>query len=141
MKLPSEHTNITLDDLLGLVETAIGTIERLQTENAFLARQLHESEDAANRAAVEANSMAAHIKELERTAAALKTNAEWRIWFIRKYGTSTFFTHIEKEYLQDHPPIEPVDNTHAVVDFASNRAMVRPGMEEVCELHEMPQGA
>lgn len=134
MKLPSEHTNITLDDLLGLVETAIHSIERLQTENAFLARQLHESENAASKATARAEHLATRIEELENTQSALKTEAEWRVWFRKKYGKSTFFTHIEKEYEEEHPGAEQVDS-----DVIHEQ--VRPGKDEAHKLPEYSQGA
>jgi hypothetical protein len=138
LKLPSENTNITLDDLLGLVETAIRSIERLQTENALLARQLHESEDTANRAAAAANGMAAQMKELERATSALKVDAEWRKWFNDRYGNSTFFTYIEKEYLQAHPRAA---DPRTAIGHASSCSGAQPGKDDMHELHEAPQSA
>lgn len=111
MKQPSDNDNpnITLDDLVGLVENAIRTIERLQSENAFLARQLNEAETAADVAMAEADCKARQIEELAQSGNALKLEAQWYRWFCKKYSNSTFFTFIEKEYRHDHPEMnEPV---------------------------------
>lgn len=73
------NKDITLDDLLRVVESAARTIEHLQAANASLTRQL---------------------EELEKSEAALREDAEWCRWFKNRYGTSTFFAHIEREYQQ-----------------------------------------
>lgn len=113
MKQPSEKPNITLDDLVGLVENAIRTIERLQSENAFLARQLNEAEAATDTAMAEADCKARQIEKLAQAGNALKLEAQWYRWFCKKYSNSTFFTFIEKEYLHDHPetnqPVASID--------------------------------
>ena len=92
--------NITLDDLLRVVESAARTIERLQAANASLTRQIHELESAAERAASDAQSKARQLDELEKSEAALREDAEWCRWFKNRYGASTFFAHIEREYQQ-----------------------------------------
>jgi len=97
-----DNRDITLDDLLDIVETAARAIERLQAANVSLARQMRECESAAHAATSDAQSKARQIEELEKSEAALRKDAEWCRWFRNKYGASTFFSHIEREYLCDH---------------------------------------
>lgn len=96
------NKNITLDDLLGLVESAARTIERLQAMNASLMQQIRDAETAAQRAAADAENKARQLEEMEKTEAALRADAEWCRWFKDRYGASTFFSHIEREYQQTH---------------------------------------
>lgn len=96
------NKNITLDDLLGLVESAARTIERLQAVNATLTQQVRDAETAAQHAAADAEHKAQQIEELEKAEASLRNDAEWCRWFKDRYGASTFFSHIEREYQQTH---------------------------------------
>ena len=123
LKLPPENTDITLDDLLELVETAVRTIKHLQAENALLTKKLEESKDVAHAAAIEAENMAAHIKELEHARSALEGDAQWRTWFRNKYSNSTFLTYIEKAYLLDHSAI---DDPHTSSDHNDSAAITQP---------------
>lgn len=93
-----DRRDITLDDLLELVESAARTIERLQAANAVLARQMQACESAADAVASDAESKARQIAELEQSQAALRRDAEWCRWFRNKYGASTFYSHIEREF-------------------------------------------
>lgn len=101
---------ITLDDLLRIVDTAANTIERLQAVNASLMRQLRECESAAQEAAEDADSKALQIEELEKSEAVLREDAQWCRWFKNKYGNSTFFSHIEREYQNDRSKQDFPDN-------------------------------
>ena len=92
------NKDITLDDLLRIVDTAAHTIERLQAVNASLMRQMRECESAAQAAAKDSEDKARQIEELEKSEAALREDAQWCRWFKNKYGNSTFFSHIEREY-------------------------------------------
>ena len=105
------NKDITLDDLLKIVESAARTIERLQAVNASLRQQMRDAESAAQQAAADAEDKARQIEELEHSEAVLREDAEWCRWFKNKYGNSTFFTHVEREYQQDH-------HTHAAVPNA-----------------------
>lgn len=96
------NKEITLDDLLRIVDTAAQTIERLQAVNASLMRQIRECESAAQAAVVEADDKARQIEELEKSEAVLREDAQWCRWFKNKYGASTFYSHIEREYQADH---------------------------------------
>jgi hypothetical protein len=101
------NKNITLDDLLGLVESAACTIERLQAMNASLMQQIRDAETAAQHAAADAENKAHQIEELEKAEAALREDAEWCRWFKGRYGASTFFSHIEREYQQTRGAVDP----------------------------------
>ena len=92
------NKDVTLDDLLRIVESAAQTIERLQAVNATLVQQMRDAESAAELASADAESKARQIDELEQSEAALREDAAWCRWFKNKYGTSTFFSHIEREY-------------------------------------------
>jgi chromosome segregation ATPase len=92
------NKEITLDDLLRIVDTAARTIERLQAVNASLMQQIRECESAAQAAADDADSKARQIDELEKSEAMLREDAEWCRWFKNKYSASTFYSHIEREY-------------------------------------------
>ena len=92
------NKEITLDDLLRIVDTAARTIERLQAVNASLMQQIRECESAAQAAADDADKKAHQIEELEKSEALLREDAEWCRWFKNKYSASTFFSHIEREY-------------------------------------------
>lgn len=96
------NKHITLDDLLELVESAARTIEDLRAVNASLVQQVREAETAAQRAAADAESKAQQLEEREKTDAALREDAEWCRWFKNRYGASTFYSHIEREYQQLH---------------------------------------
>lgn len=101
------NKDVTLDDLLRIVESAARTIERLQAVNASLMQQMREAESAAQQAAADAETKARHIEDLEKSEAALREDAEWCRWFKNKYGSSTFFSHIEREYQHTHRTEEP----------------------------------
>lgn len=101
------NKNITLDDLLGLVESAARTIERLQAVNASLMQQMRDAETVAQRATADAENKARRIEELEQAEAALREDAKWCRWFKDRYGASTFFSHIEREYQQTHGAGDP----------------------------------
>ncbi|RZI44459.1 hypothetical protein EGT07_03305 [Herbaspirillum sp. HC18] len=107
------NRNVTLDDLLKLVETAATTIERLQAENAALSHQLRECEASAQGAIADAQEKAARIEALEQTEAALRLDAEWSRWFRNKYKTSTFLSHIERDFRIDYlgEQVPDVDGT------------------------------
>jgi hypothetical protein len=107
------NKDITLDDLLRIVDTAAHTIERLQAVNASLMRQIRDCEFAAQAAVEEADNKAQQIEELEKSEAALREDAKWCRWFKNKYGTSTFFSHIEREYQNDHRRQDPSDEAAA----------------------------
>lgn len=102
-----EHSgDITLEDLLALVEKAVGTIERLQAANANLTERLRVQTAVAQEVTEELVNTAAQIQALEQAASALRKDAEWCRWFKGKYGGanfSTFYWHIEKEYRAEHP--------------------------------------
>jgi len=92
------NKEITLDDLLRIVDTAARTIERLQAVNASLMQQIRECESAVQAAADDADNKARQIEELEKSEAMLREDAEWCRWFKNKYSASTFYSHIEREY-------------------------------------------
>lgn len=96
------NKDISLDDLLRIVDTAAHTIERLQAVNASLVRQIRGCESAAQAAIEDAGNKALQIEELEKSDAILREDAKWCRWFKNKYGASTFFSHIEREYQNDH---------------------------------------
>ncbi|WP_420475551.1 hypothetical protein [Noviherbaspirillum sp. ST9] len=102
------NKNITLDDLLELVESAARTIERLQAVNASLTQQVRDAETAAQRAVSDAEDKARQLEAMEKADAALREDAEWCRWFKERYGASTFFSHIEREYQQTHGTVDPV---------------------------------
>lgn len=106
------NKDVTLDDLLRIVESAARTIERLQAVNASLMQQMRDAESAAQQAASDAEIQARQIAALEHSEAALREDAEWCRWFRDKYGASTFFSHIEREYQSAHGalPAPPSDN-------------------------------
>jgi chemotaxis regulatin CheY-phosphate phosphatase CheZ len=101
------NKDITLDDLLKIVESAASTIERLQAVNASLIEKIRDVESAAERAAADAEAKSRQMEELEKSEAALREDAEWCRWFRDKYGSSTFFSHIEREYQHAHHPENP----------------------------------
>lgn len=106
MNHQSRNTEVTLDDLLALVEKAAGAIDRLQAANVALTAELREQTAAAQAAANALEQASMRIEELERTAEALRRDAHWHRWFRGKYSGnnfSTFFAHIENEYQADHP--------------------------------------
>lgn len=90
--------DVTLDDLLEVVESAALAIERLQAVNAVLMGQMRDCVSAAQTAAADARSRESQLEELARSGEALREDAEWCRWFRNKYGASTFFAHIEREY-------------------------------------------
>lgn len=75
------RADVTLDDLVAMVEKAARTIESLQSE---VRRQ------------------AGRIAELEQSEASLRKDAAWTVWFRQKYNNSLFYEAVEKTYLQDH---------------------------------------
>lgn len=100
------YDNVTIEDLMALVEKAAGAIERLQAANQKLAAQLRERTNAALDAAAELEKTAMQIEELERAAALLREDAHWCRWFRNRYGGAdfaSFYTHIESEYRREHP--------------------------------------
>lgn len=101
MAQQEDNKDITLNDLLELVDTAARAIERLQSANASLAKQMRECESVARAAVIDAESKSRQIEELEQSEAALRRDAEWCRWFKNKYGSATFFSHIEREYLNE----------------------------------------
>lgn len=94
--------DVSSDLLLAAIERAAAVIERLQRENAALAGRMREYEAAAGSAAEALARRDGRIRELEQSAAALKKDADWCRWFRRRYGDSTFFSHIEREYQSVH---------------------------------------
>lgn len=92
------NKDVTLDDLLRLVESAARRIECLQAENAALVQQVRDAESAAQQARADAQEKARQLEELEQAEAALRMDAEWSRWFKGRYGESTFYAHIEREY-------------------------------------------
>lgn len=120
MNNQSRHTDVTLEDLLALVEKAVGAIERLQNANATLTARLRAQTTATEAATAELEHTALQIEELEHAAAALRKDAQWCRWFRHKYGGanfSSFFWHIEREYLAEHPGENDPDHG----DRAQNR--------------------
>lgn len=112
MNQKSRDTEVTIEDLLALVEKAVGAIERLQTANAALTAQLRVQKDLASVAATELERTAMQIGELEHAAATLRKDAHWCRWFRSRYGGadfSSFYGHIENEYRREHPelPVSP----------------------------------
>lgn len=95
------NRNVTLDDLLKLVETAASTIERLQSENAALSHQMRECEARVQSAIADTQEKTTRIEVLEQAEAALRQDAEWSRWFRNKYKTSTFLAHIERDFRID----------------------------------------
>lgn len=112
-----EHSgDITLEDLLALVEKAVGTIERLQAANDTLTERLRRQTAVAQEVTEELVNTATQIQALEQAAAALRKDAEWCRWFKGKYGGanfSTFYWHIEKEYRAEHPELSEPPETPA----------------------------
>ncbi|HEY0844671.1 MAG TPA: hypothetical protein VGE12_04860 [Noviherbaspirillum sp.] len=104
--------DITIEDLLTLVEKAVGAIERLQTANATLTAQLRAQKAAAQTAATELAKTAMQIGELEHAAATLRKDAHWCRWFRSRYGGAdfaSFYGHIESEYRRAHPDMAATD--------------------------------
>ena len=98
MKQPFNGGKITLDDLLALVDKATQVIERLHSENASLLHQAHEYQAASAAAAAELATQKNRIHAMEQAEFALTKDAQWCRWFRNKYGDSTFFSHIEREF-------------------------------------------
>lgn len=102
----SRDAEVTIEDLLALVEKAVGAIERLQTANAALTAQLRVQKDLASTAAAELERTAMQIGKLEHAAATLRKDAHWCRWFRNRYGGAdfaSFYGHIESEYRREHP--------------------------------------
>ena len=77
-----ENREVSLDDLVALVEKAAATIIRLQEEVARQKRQ---------------------IRELEQAQEAVRHDVDWSRWFRQKYQNTVYYPVIEKAYFEDHP--------------------------------------
>jgi hypothetical protein len=104
-----EHTEVTLDKLVALVEKAAQTIERLQGANATLATRLEQSNAQIAAAQARLQEQAERIHELQAAHAREASDAHWCRWFRGKYANSTFYVHIQTAYREDFPPLS-VDN-------------------------------
>lgn len=112
-----------LENLLALVEKAVGVIERLQAENEALTMQLRLQE-------AELKQTSRQIGELEHAAAMLRKDAQWCRWFRNRYGGpnfSTFFLHIENEYFAEHPEAKETETAahakgHAEIPSADSES-------------------
>ncbi|KRB84665.1 hypothetical protein [Noviherbaspirillum sp. Root189] len=85
MKDPKQNAanrEVSLDDLVALVEKAAATISRLQEE---VARQKQQ------------------IRELEQAQEAVRQDVDWSRWFRQKYQNTVYYPVIEKAYFEDHP--------------------------------------
>jgi endonuclease/exonuclease/phosphatase family metal-dependent hydrolase len=85
MKNPKQNAanrEVSLDDLVALVEKAAATIIRLQEE---VARQKQQ------------------IRELEQAQEAVRQDVDWSRWFRQKYQNTVYYPVIEKAYFEDHP--------------------------------------
>jgi endonuclease/exonuclease/phosphatase family metal-dependent hydrolase len=82
------NTEISLDELVAMVEQAAAKIIRLQEEVARQNRQ---------------------IKELEQQQEAARQDADWSRWFRQKYRNTVYYPVIEKAYFEDHPQHATVD--------------------------------
>jgi hypothetical protein len=121
-----QHFNggkVTLDDLLALVDKATQAIERLHSENAYLLRQVHEYKAASAAAAAELATQKNRIQAMERAEFALMKDAQWCKWFRNKYGDSTFFSHIEKEFQLSLRSTPASTDAARTIPFATADAM------------------
>lgn len=100
MEQSAEGKDITPDDLLALVDKATRAIEHLQNENTRLLRQVSEYKLASDVAAFELAEKRKRIEVLEQAEAVMQKDARWYRWFRAKYSDSTFFSFIEREFLQ-----------------------------------------
>lgn len=101
----AEATQTNLDRLVQLVDRAAQTIARLQAENIAQRASMAELKAQLQAAQSELEGKAGRIEALEaevQSFAALKADAEWCRWFRRKYGQSTFYTHIENAYREEN---------------------------------------
>lgn len=96
MKDPKQNAanrEVSLDDLVALVEKAASTISRLQEEVARQKRQ---------------------IRELEQAQEAVRQDVDWSRWFRQKYQNTVYYPVIEKAYFEDHPSASaPTDSDSA----------------------------
>ena len=90
--------DITLDNLVGLVEKAARIVDHLQRENAVLVDDLKDHQTALQSATMKTALQAARIQALESEIEQMRQDAQWWRWFHAKYHNSTFFGHIEREY-------------------------------------------
>jgi hypothetical protein len=98
-----DSPDITLDNLVGLVEKAARIVDYLQKENTVLADDVKDHQAALQSSAARIAMMGARIHALESEAEQLRRDAHWWRWFHAKYHNSTFFNYIEREYAADHP--------------------------------------
>lgn len=98
----ADSPDITLDNLVGLVEKAARIVDYLQKENAVLVDDVKDHQAALQSATAKAAMLAERIRELESDAEQWRRDAQWCRWFQQKYRDSTFFSHIEREYMFDH---------------------------------------
>ena len=95
--------DVTLENLVALIERASQAIDRLQYENAQLHAQLQQREAQTAAATAQLQASAMRVKELEAAHERLATDAHWCRWFRGKYADSTFYGHIETAYRADFP--------------------------------------
>lgn len=91
MKDPKQNAanrEVSLDDLVALVEKAAVTISRLQDEVARQKRQ---------------------IRALEQAQEAVREDVDWSRWFRQKYQNTVYYPVIEKAYLEDRPSASAAD--------------------------------
>ena len=98
-----DSPDITLDNLVGLVEKAARIVDYLQKENAMLADDVKDHQAALQSATMKAALLSARLQALESEAEQLRSDAQWSRWFHQKYRDSTFFHYIQREYLAAHP--------------------------------------
>ena len=99
--------DITLDNLVGLVEKAARIVDHLQRENAVLVDDLKDHQTALQSATMKTTLQAARIQALESEIEQMRQDAQWCRWFHAKYHNSTFFGHIEREYAASQAQAEP----------------------------------
>lgn len=98
-----DSPDITLDNLVGLVEKAARIVDYLQKENAVLADDVKDHQAALQSSAARITMMGTRIQALESEVQQLRRDAQWCRWFQEKYRDSTFFHYIQREYLAAHP--------------------------------------
>lgn len=99
-------TKASLDRLVQLVDGAAQTITRLQAENMAQRASMAELQMQLQAVQAQLDGKAARIEALEAEIqgfAVLKADAEWCRWFRRKYGQSTFYTHIQNAHRAENP--------------------------------------
>lgn len=79
------------------------SVSTLAAENDALTKKVVEAQMAAHAKASELDIRKQRIHVLDQSIAALRKDAGLSEWLRSKFGSSSFFNHIEKLYLSDHP--------------------------------------